>query len=61
MDWRHRAARAPVRLVAARAWLRMVAEWPLAGGWLLMVAPRALACLGRCVGVRWRLRGLPDT
>jgi hypothetical protein len=69
LDWRHRAARVLVRRVVAReraclcmlaaralAWLRMVV---VARGWLCMVAARALA--RQCVGVRWRLRGLPGT
>jgi hypothetical protein len=58
MDWRHRAARVLVRRVVARerACLRMVV---VARGWLCMVAARALA--RQCVGVRWRLRGLPGT
>jgi hypothetical protein len=49
IGWRPKAALAPVRLVAARAleWLRMVAA--------------ARARSGECGGVRWRLRGLPDT
>ena len=64
MDWLHRAARvrarerACLRMVAARARARLCMV-VAARGWLCVVAARALA--RQCVGVRWRLRGLPDT
>jgi hypothetical protein len=71
MDWRHRAARVVVRLVAARAraclhMLAALARAPLcmvvvARAWLFMVVASARARRGRCAGVQWRLRGQRDT
>ena len=63
MDWRHKVARARLRMAAARApaaraRLRMVVA---TRGWLCTVPARAPVRREQYVGIRWRLRGLRDT